>query len=171
MNGESGSGEHLGHAYWLDAGDRELAGVRVRKVVNGLVPVVPTVVAGEEYLVASGGAPRDLYRDGAGFATALAVADHLRAWDRVDEELGQLDLRRAVDAVQAPPVDLLLDRAVHHRVRVTQDHRAHAIDPVYVLVAIDVDEPGALGAVGVDRADSFGEHARPPADELSPAGG
>ena len=126
------------------------------------------MVAGEEYFVPAGRAARYLHGHGAGLPTSLAVADHLRAGDRVDQELGQLDLLGTVDRVQAALVDLLLDRAVHGLVRVAEDDRAHAVDPVDVLVAVHIDEAGPLCALSVNGADTLGELAGPPAHKLGP---
>ena len=127
------------------------------------------MVAGEEYLVPARSAARYLHCHGAGLAAALAVADHLRAGDRVDQQLGQLDLLGTVDRVQAALVYLLLHRAVHGLVRVTVDDRAHAVDPVNVLVAVHVHEAGPLGALSVNGADALGELAGSPAHKLRPA--
>ena len=149
--GDGGAREDLGDAHGADAGDE----VGEVEVVGRLVPVVPAVVAGEEDDVLAGGPAGDPRREGAGLAAALRVSDHLGAGDGVDQLLGELDLLGAVDGVYASPVDLLLDGVVDDVIVVSQDDGADGVDPVDVLVAVDVDEPGALGAVGVDRADAL----------------
>ena len=153
-------------AFGPDAGHQ----VREVQVVGRLVPIMPAVVAGEEHYVLACRAPGDARGDGAGVSAPLAVLDHLGAGDGVDQLLGQLDLFRAVDGVDAATVDLLLDRVVHHIVVVPQDDRADGVDPVDVLVAVDIHEPGPLGPVGVDGTYALGEAAREPAAQLSIAG-
>ena len=149
--GNRRAGKRPRHAGRLDAGEGELARLRVDKVVGGLVPVVPAVIAGEEYLVPSCGASRDADGHGAGLAAALGVAHHLRAGDGVDQQLGKVDLQRAVQGEEAALVDLLPHRAVDHVVGMAEDDRRHRIHPVDVLVAVHVDEPRPLGVIGVYR--------------------
>ena len=167
--GQRGPGERLRYADRPRAGDWEAAGRRVFEKVRGLVPVVPAVVAAEDYLVASGRAPGDPRRHGAGVAAALRVADHLRARDRVDQDLRELDLLRAVDREQAAEVDLLLHSPVDDVIGVAEDDRGVAVHPVDILVAVHVGEPRSLCAGGVARADALGVTAGAPALELHPA--
>ena len=117
-----------------------------------------------------GGASRDADGHGAGLAATLGVAHHLRAGDGVDQQLGKLDLQRAVQGEEAALVDLLPHRAVDHVVGMAEDDRGDRVHPVDVLVAVHVDEPRPLGVIGVYRTDRVREAAGPAADELRLAG-
>ena len=61
-----------------------LVQVGIDREIGGQVPVVPTVVAAKENLVAARGAPGDPHGDGARLATSFGVANHLGTGDGLD---------------------------------------------------------------------------------------
>ena len=161
MKGQRRARQRPGHADGLDAGEGKVAGFGIDQVVGGLVPVVPAVVTGKENLVFAGRAARDADGHGARLAAALGVAHHLGAGNGIDQDLGEFDFQRAVQAVQAALVDLLLHGGVHHVVGVTQDDGRHGVYPVDVLVAVNVREPRTLGVSGVNRTNADGRNCSP----------
>ena len=65
---------------------------------------------------------------------------------------------------------MLFDGRVDDFVGVAQNDSADGAHPVDVLIFVNIDEAGAFGSLGVDRAGAVRELVGAAADQLCPAG-
>ena len=115
---------------------------------HGRAPGSGAVVRGPglEHLAAAGGGARDGEARRRGVGAVLGEHRPVGVGDGVDEQLGQLDERRARPVQAVALGQLRLVGGVDAGVLVAEDHRPPGAHEVEVAVAVDVPQPGALPA-------------------------
>ncbi len=139
--------------------ERERQVTRAQRNTGGAIghadrPIVPTVVAAGEHRFASGKRTRDPHRRRRCLGTRLGKAHGLGVRHDEPQRLGHLDLEGMHQREGDSVFELMTDRGVDRRLRISEHERPDGHVHVEILVAVDIPDVGASSAMEVLGSDA-----------------